>query len=79
MKITKYVVAALAAMMAASLIAGCGGDKNTAEKKEPLRIATNATFVPFEFKDNDNPEDYKGFENSASDVRFLIFQVLFFD
>ena len=62
MKITKYVVAALAAMMAASLIAGCGGDKNTAEKKEPLRIATNATFVPFEFKDNDNPEDYKGFE-----------------
>lgn len=62
MKLTKYVVAALAAVMAASLIAGCGGDKSTAEKKEPLRIATNATFVPFEFKDNDNPEDYKGFE-----------------
>lgn len=63
MKFTKYVVTALAGMMAASMIAGCGGqDKAAAEKKEPLRVATNATFVPFEFKDDANPEDYKGFE-----------------
>ena len=63
MKFTKYVVTALAGMMAASMIAGCGGqDKAAAEKKEPLRVATNATFVPFEFKDEANPEDYKGFE-----------------
>ena len=47
MKFTKYVVTALAGMMAASMIAGCGGqDKAAAEKKEPLRVATNATFVP---------------------------------
>ena len=63
MKFTKYVVTALAGMMAASMIAGCGGqDKAAAEKKEPLRVATHATFVPFEFKDEANPEDYKGFE-----------------
>ena len=63
MKFTKYVVTALAGMLAASMIAGCGGqDKAAAEKKEPLRVATNATFVPFEFKDDANPEDYKGFE-----------------
>ena len=34
MKFTKYVVTALAGMMAASMIAGCGGqDKAAGEKK----------------------------------------------
>lgn len=62
MKFTKSIVIALAGMMAASVMAGCGNQEKAAENNEPLRIATNATFVPFEFKDNENSEDYKGFE-----------------
>ena len=31
-------------------------------RKKPLRVATNATFVPFEFKDSDESSEYKGFE-----------------
>ncbi len=63
MKLKKYIAMMIAGAAAAALIAGCGGqNKAESEEKEPLRIATNATFVPFEFKDNENTEDYKGFE-----------------
>lgn len=66
MKFTKAMVCALAGVMAATVIAGCGGDQQQAQKKDeskkPIRIATNATFVPFEFKDSDSSSEYKGFE-----------------
>ena len=49
----------LGALLAASLvIAGCGGQ--SAEKEAVLKVGTNATYVPFEFK-NDKDE-YAGFD-----------------
>ena len=44
-------------------LSGCSNQtttKNTAN--EPLQVCTNATFVPFEFKDDASSSDYKGFE-----------------
>ena len=60
----KLGAALLTGVLAASMLAGCGSDKKDAanDTKKPLRVATNATFVPFEFKDNDQSTEYKGFE-----------------
>lgn len=60
----KLGAALLTGVLAASMLAGCGSDKKDAANntKKPLRVATNATFVPFEFKDNDQSTEYKGFE-----------------
>ena len=60
----KLGAALLTGVLAASMLAGCGSDKkDTAnDAKKPLRVATNATFVPFEFKDSDESSEYKGFE-----------------
>ena len=51
----KLGAALLTGVLAASMLAGCGSDKKDAanDAKKPLRVATNATFVPFEFKDSD--------------------------
>lgn len=64
MKLSKKLVCLLAGILTVSVIAGCGGDQKKQEQaqKKPLRIATNATFVPFEFKDSDQSSEYKGFE-----------------
>ena len=47
----KLGAALLTGVLAASMLAGCGSDKKDAanDTKKPLRVATNATFVPFEF------------------------------
>ena len=60
----KLGAALLTGVLATSMLAGCGSDKKDAanDTKKPLRVATNATFVPFEFKDNDQSTEYKGFE-----------------
>lgn len=67
---SKKVKLVLVAALACSMIAGCGGkteEKKDAKASKPkvLRIATNATYVPFEFKDNKaqgKDSDYKGIE-----------------
>ena len=63
MKVKSIITALVTGVVAVSILAGCGNTTKEAEtKNKPLRVATNATFVPFEFKDNDNSSDYKGFE-----------------
>ena len=41
--------------MAASLIGGCGSNSTSAPSKNKIVVGTNATFVPFEFKDDKTP------------------------
>ena len=60
-KVKKLVLAGLAVVMAASLVAGCGSSTSDTEKSKKLIVGTNATFVPFEFK-NDKTSDYDGFD-----------------
>ncbi|WP_296828889.1 basic amino acid ABC transporter substrate-binding protein [uncultured Megasphaera sp.] len=63
MDIKKVVTALFTGVLAASLLAGCGSSqKEAGDANKPLRVATNATFVPFEFKDSDQSAEYKGFE-----------------
>lgn len=50
-----------AACLVTALIGGCGNEGKEEKGKAPLRVATNATYVPFEFK-SDNDKDYQGFE-----------------
>lgn len=65
----KKLLAVLLALCALFLVSACGSDKKDAKPeagaKKVLHIATNATYVPFEFKDKDNKgsdSDYKGME-----------------
>ncbi len=67
----KKIMVGLMAALTVAMLAGCGGSEKKAEapkKAEPakvLRIATNATYVPFEFKDKEatgKDSDYKGME-----------------
>jgi len=72
MSLKKKILFAVTMAMSILVIAGCGGKKE--EKKaapakaaasKVLRIATNATYVPFEFKDKStkgNDADYEGME-----------------
>ena len=54
MDMKKMGTALLTGVLAASLLAGCGSSqKEAGDANKPLRVATNATFVPFEFKDSD--------------------------
>lgn len=59
----KYVVAGLAVTSVVALLAGCGGDTKKAEapKEKVLKVGTNATFVPFEFK-GDKSGTYEGYD-----------------
>lgn len=54
---------AAAAVLALGLASGCGSEKkaDSASGKAPLKVATNATYVPFEFKSKDG-KDYTGYE-----------------
>lgn len=61
MKWKTMMTACLAGILAVSVLAGCGSEKKE-DAKKPLRVATNATFVPFEFKENDESKEYQGFE-----------------
>lgn len=63
MNLRKSLSLALMGLVSVAMLAGCGtANDGVADKSKPLRVATNATFVPFEFKDNDSDTDYKGFE-----------------
>ena len=64
MKWKSILTVCLTGIVAASLLAGCGNDKadKKADASKPLRVATNATFVPFEFKEDANSKEYQGFE-----------------
>lgn len=64
MKLSKKLVIFAISIAAITCIAGCGDTQKNKEQAQnkPLRIATNATFVPFEFKDSDQSAEYKGFE-----------------
>lgn len=63
MKFAKSISCILAGVLTVFVLAGCGSSKTAeADQNKPLRVATNATFVPFEFKDNDQSSEYKGFE-----------------
>lgn len=61
MKWKTMMTVCLAGILAVSVLAGCGSEKKD-DAKKPLRVATNATFVPFEFKENDQSKEYQGFE-----------------
>ena len=60
----KGVLVTSALLLAAGMMAGCGGEKQAASSasgKNVLKVATNATYVPFEFKTKDG-KDYTGYE-----------------
>ena len=59
----KGIILAASLAMAAGIMAGCGGEKKAASSEglKPLKVATNATYVPFEFKSKDG-KDYTGYE-----------------
>ena len=59
----KGLALAAAAVLAIGIMSGCGDEKkgNEAAGKTPLKVATNATYVPFEFKTKDG-KDYTGYE-----------------
>lgn len=61
MKLLKKGLLLAAAAILAVGIAGCGGEKEKAPAGNVLKVATNATYVPFEFKDKDG-KDYTGYE-----------------
>ncbi len=50
-KVKKLVLGSLMVVMAASLVGGCGSSSTTTSNNK-LIVGTNATFVPFEFKDD---------------------------
>lgn len=55
----KGLLIGTALVMAAGIMSGCGGEKKAASNV--LKVATNATYVPFEFKTKDG-SDYTGYE-----------------
>lgn len=60
----KGVLVTSALVLAAGMMAGCGGEKKAASApagKNVLKVATNATYVPFEFTTKDG-KDYTGYE-----------------
>jgi polar amino acid transport system substrate-binding protein len=67
MKLKSLICTALAVIVSAGMLAGCGSTQDQSKAKaadtakKPLRVATNATFVPFEFKD-EKTGDYAGYE-----------------
>lgn len=58
-KLKKLIVGSCMLVLAGSLVGGCGSSNQTTSNK--LVVGTNATFVPFEFKD-EKTQDYTGFD-----------------
>ena len=58
-KLKKLIIGSCMLVMAGSLVGGCGSSNQTTSNK--LVVGTNATFVPFEFKD-EKTQDYTGFD-----------------
>lgn len=67
MNMKKWAALGIAVLTAATLIAGCGNqsdvakDPKQADGVKVLKVGTNATFVPFEFK-NDQSQELEGFD-----------------
>ena len=58
----KEMILAAGVLAAAAFMTGCGGGNKAASAagaKDPIRVGTSATYVPFEFKDKD---EFKGYE-----------------
>ena len=58
-KLKKLIIGGCMLVMAGTVIGGCGSSTQTNSNK--LIVGTNATFVPFEFKD-EKTQDYTGFD-----------------
>ncbi len=58
-KLKKLIIGGCMLVMAGTVIGGCGTSTQTTSNK--LIVGTNATFVPFEFKD-EKTQDYTGFD-----------------
>ncbi len=56
----KIMVWGLSLFLLSTILGGCGTDSSTTKEKV-LRVGTNATFVPFEFKDEKN-NGYQGYD-----------------
>ena len=56
----KLLAAGAIAVLAAGIFTGCGSTSSTQDEKK-IVVGTNATFVPFEFK-NEKTTDYDGFD-----------------
>lgn len=64
MKINKKIAIMLSTVAAISLLTGCGSSSTKTEKASTpsiLHVATNATYVPFEFK-SEKKAGYQGYE-----------------
>ncbi|PQL18993.1 basic amino acid ABC transporter substrate-binding protein [Veillonella denticariosi JCM 15641] len=57
-KFKKLILGSCMLIMAGAVVGGCGSTADTSNK---LIVGTNATFVPFEFKD-EKTQDYTGFD-----------------
>lgn len=61
----RKIICLLSAVLAVIVITGCGqqksAEKTSNQDNAPLKVATNATFVPFEFKSEENG-DFAGYE-----------------
>ena len=63
-KMKKIMLTGMAVLAMDALVAGCGSDSNSgqaANGKQVIKVGTNATFVPFEFKD-ESSQDLTGFD-----------------
>ena len=63
-KMKKIMLTGMAVLAMGALVAGCGSDSNSGQAvngKQVIKVGTNATFVPFEFKD-ESSQDLTGFD-----------------
>ena len=65
MKWKTMMTACLAGILAVSVLAGCGSEKKD-DAKKPLRVATNATFVPLNSKKTISLKNIRGLNNYAT-------------
>lgn len=63
-KMKKILLTGMAVLAMGALVAGCGSDTASSQAdngKKVIKVGTNATFVPFEFKD-EKSQDLTGFD-----------------
>lgn len=61
MNFKKIMALGLLAISATLAFAGCGSDSNSQNGEKKIVVGTNATFVPFEFKD-EKTQDFSGYD-----------------